>query len=60
MLRLEAAGAESLWDELTVEGNVRRIFDKLLLTETPDDNRPVLAVLAFLRGEQRDPRHRRG
>ena len=36
--------------EKTVEGNVRRIFDKLLLTETPDDNRRVLAVLAFLRG----------
>jgi DNA-binding NarL/FixJ family response regulator len=39
----------------TVEGNVRRIFDKLRLAETPDDNRRVLAVLAFLRGEQRDP-----
>jgi DNA-binding NarL/FixJ family response regulator len=36
--------------EKTVEGNVRRIFDKLLLTEAPDDNRRVLAVLAFLRG----------
>jgi DNA-binding NarL/FixJ family response regulator len=36
--------------EKTVEGNVRRIFDKLLLAEAPDDNRRVLAVLAFLRG----------
>jgi len=36
--------------EKTVEGNVRRIFDKLRLAETPDDNRRVLAVLAFLRG----------
>ena len=35
--------------EKTVEGNVRRIFDKLRLTEAPDDNRRVLAVLAFLR-----------
>ena len=29
---------------------MRRIFDKLLLTEAPGDNRRVLAVLAFLRG----------
>jgi DNA-binding NarL/FixJ family response regulator len=35
--------------EKTIEGNVRRIFDKLRLTEAPDDNRRVLAVLAFLR-----------
>ena len=33
----------------TVEGNVRRIFDKLGLADTPQDNRRVLAVLAFLR-----------
>ncbi|MGO9506601.1 MAG: hypothetical protein ACLPXZ_04415 [Mycobacterium sp.] len=33
---------------LTVEGNVRRSFDKLGLTDTPEDNRRVLAVLAFL------------
>jgi DNA-binding NarL/FixJ family response regulator len=37
--------------EKTVEGNVRRIFDKLRLAETPDDNRRVLAVVTFLRGE---------
>jgi len=36
--------------EKTVEGNVRRIFDKLSLSEARDDNRRVLAVLAFLRG----------
>lgn len=36
--------------EKTVEGNVRRIFDKLSLTDTPDDNRRVRAVVAFLRG----------
>ncbi len=35
--------------EKTIEGNVRRIFDKLGLTDTPSDNRRVLAVLAFLR-----------
>ena len=32
-----------------VAGNVRRIFDKLGLADTPQDNRCVLAVLAFLR-----------
>jgi DNA-binding NarL/FixJ family response regulator len=35
--------------EKTVEGNVKRIFDKLNLTAASGDNRRVLAVLAFLR-----------
>ena len=53
--RTNRAIAHQLYlSEKTVEGNVRRIFDKLRLSETPDDNRRVLAVLAFLRGEQRD------
>ncbi len=49
--RSNRAIAQQLFlSEKTVEGNVRRIFDKLLLNEAPDDNRRVLAVLAFLRG----------
>jgi DNA-binding NarL/FixJ family response regulator len=44
-----AIGQRLFLSEKTVEGNVRRIFDKLRLTDTPDDNRRVLAVLAFLR-----------
>jgi DNA-binding NarL/FixJ family response regulator len=44
-----AIGQKLFLSEKTVEGNVRRIFDKLGLTETPQDNRRVLAVLAFLR-----------
>jgi DNA-binding NarL/FixJ family response regulator len=34
----------------TVERHVGHIFDKLGLTESPDQNRRVLAVLAWLRG----------
>jgi DNA-binding NarL/FixJ family response regulator len=44
-----AIGQKLFLSEKTVEGNVRRIFDKLGLTDTPQDNRRVLAVLAFLR-----------
>jgi DNA-binding NarL/FixJ family response regulator len=44
-----AIGRQLFLSERTVEGNVRRIFDKLGFADTPDDNRRVLAVLAFLR-----------
>ncbi len=44
-----AIGQRLFLSEKTVEGNVRRIFDKLGLSDTQDDNRRVLAVLAFLR-----------
>ena len=44
-----AIGQQLFLSEKTVEGNVRRIFDKLALTDTLEDNRRVLAVLAFLR-----------
>ncbi len=44
-----AIGKHLFLSERTVEGNVRRIFGKLGFAEAPDDNRRVLAVLAFLR-----------
>jgi len=48
--RTNAAIGQRLYlSEKTVEGNVRRIFDKLGLSDTQQDNRRVLAVLAFLR-----------
>jgi DNA-binding NarL/FixJ family response regulator len=48
--RTNAAIGQRLYlSEKTVEGNVRRIFEKLGLSDTPEDNRRVLAVLAFLR-----------
>jgi len=44
-----AIGQRLFLSEKTVEGNVRRIFDKLGLSDSQEDNRRVLAVLAFLR-----------
>jgi DNA-binding NarL/FixJ family response regulator len=44
-----AIGQRLFLSEKTVEGNVRRIFDKLMLADNAEDNRRVLAVLAFLR-----------
>lgn len=39
----------------TVEAHVNRVFMKLGLHATPDDNRRVLAVLAWLRGHDHRP-----
>jgi DNA-binding NarL/FixJ family response regulator len=33
----------------TVEANIHRVLQKLEITESPDSNRRVLAVLAYLR-----------
>ena len=40
----------------TVEGHVKHIFQKLDITESPDDHRRVLAVITYLRGRQLKPR----
>ena len=42
-------GEQLFLSEKTVEGHVGRIFDKLVLPASPNDNRRVLAVLTFLR-----------
>ena len=42
-------GAQLYLSEKTVEGHVSRIFDKLVLPASPQDNRRVLAALTFLR-----------
>jgi serine/threonine-protein kinase len=44
-----AIGAHLFLSEKTVEAHVRGIFTKLELVPVPDENRRVLAVLAFLR-----------
>jgi len=44
-----AIGAQLSMSPKTVESHVGTIFSKLELEPTPDDNRRVLAVLAFLR-----------
>jgi DNA-binding NarL/FixJ family response regulator len=44
-----AIGAALSLSEKTIEAHVRGIFTKLDLLPAPDDNRRVLAVLAFLR-----------
>jgi DNA-binding NarL/FixJ family response regulator len=36
----------------TVEAHVKHIFGKLGLSESPDDHRRVLAVVAHLRGQR--------
>jgi DNA-binding NarL/FixJ family response regulator len=44
-----AIGQELFLSRKTIEAHVSQIFMKLDLRESPDQNRRVLAVLAFLR-----------
>jgi DNA-binding NarL/FixJ family response regulator len=46
----KAVSARLFVTERTVEAHVTQIFQKLGLSESPDQHRRVLAVLAFLRG----------
>jgi DNA-binding NarL/FixJ family response regulator len=50
--RTNAAISQTLFlSPKTVEANVRQIFQKLGLQQSPDDHRRVLAVLEYLRPE---------
>lgn len=56
--RSNQAIADQLFlSEKTIESHVRQILTKLDITESPSDNRRVLAVLRYLRaGRTPDPR----
>jgi len=54
--RSNAGISRRLWvTEGTVENHVHNIMVKLRLSETDDDHRRVLAVIAFLRSALREP-----
>ena len=45
-----AIGERLFLSPKTVEAHISRIFSKLGIDATPDDNRRILSVLAYLRG----------